>query len=130
MKKAVVGIVRRGEGYAFLQRMDGSWTFPSGKVEKGESLDFALIREVEEETGLVVTPIFNLGSRTWGDVQVFYKVCQVIDGDLQLKEPDNFLSAQWMGAKDILKAAEGHFFAPVQEYLEGHTTRAVHAALN
>jgi 8-oxo-dGTP diphosphatase len=32
----------------------GSWDFPGGKIEPGESLDQALLREVEEETGLTI----------------------------------------------------------------------------
>ncbi|MGW8815101.1 NUDIX domain-containing protein [Gordonia terrae] len=42
-------ILRRNEPSA------GHWSLPGGKVEPGESLDEAVVREVEEETGLAVT---------------------------------------------------------------------------
>ncbi len=37
--------------------MGGIFELPSGKVEPGEALDSALIRKVEEETGLHVTAV-------------------------------------------------------------------------
>ncbi|WP_067904746.1 NUDIX hydrolase [Nocardia vaccinii] len=61
VQQLVVGAVVRHDGKVLLlQRpeddfMGGIWELPSGKVEPGESLDQALIREVKEETGLSVT---------------------------------------------------------------------------
>ncbi len=55
---AVALIDRRGR--VLLQkrrakaRHGGLWEFPGGKVERGESLESALIREIAEELGVVV----------------------------------------------------------------------------
>src|SRR5687768_7672834 len=38
-----------------------NWTTPGGRVEAGESLETALIREVFEETGYQVEPKFVIG---------------------------------------------------------------------
>lgn len=45
--------------YLLLHYIGGHWDLPKGKVEAGESLEQAAMREVQEETGLIVTPISN-----------------------------------------------------------------------
>src|SRR5262249_30061867 len=44
-------IARRPEGRA----MAGLWEFPGGKIEPGDSPEHTLIRELQEELGIVVT---------------------------------------------------------------------------
>ncbi|MEM4240192.1 MAG: NUDIX hydrolase [Candidatus Woesearchaeota archaeon] len=58
----VSAVINDGPSVLLLERppadfMGGIYELPSGKVEKGEPLDEALIREVAEETGLRVNEI-------------------------------------------------------------------------
>lgn len=49
-------------------RIKGNWTgvaFPGGHVEKGESIVDSAIREVNEETGLVVNNLEICGVKDW-----------------------------------------------------------------
>ncbi|HLY40082.1 MAG TPA: NUDIX hydrolase [Terracidiphilus sp.] len=45
-------LVRRGH-----EPLLGKWSLPGGLIEVGETLQSALVREVREETGLVVEPV-------------------------------------------------------------------------
>ena len=61
-----VGAVVIHEGKVLLIRrgkdpLRGRWLVPGGTVERGETLEEALVREVEEETGLLVEPRALLG---------------------------------------------------------------------
>lgn len=58
----VAAVISQDDGRLLMQkRPDGKhhaglWEFPGGKVEKGESPENALVREIEEELGLVIDP--------------------------------------------------------------------------
>lgn len=50
--EAAGGIVSNKNNEILFIRRLGKWDLPKGKIEKGESLEQAALREVEEETGL------------------------------------------------------------------------------
>jgi len=69
--------------------LEGRWSVPGGRVELGETLEQALVREMEEETGLQVEPegllaVFDRVARERGRVQYHYVIvdylCRVTGG--------------------------------------------------
>ena len=66
---AVKALVFLNERFLLIKRSGKTrgdyyfWEFPGGRLEFGESPENALIREVSEETGLIVTPISPIS--TW-----------------------------------------------------------------
>lgn len=57
---AVRGVIIRGEKILLVKSNKGDYKFPGGGVNKGESHNQALIREVVEETGYKIDSILGL----------------------------------------------------------------------
>lgn len=77
-------LIRRGK-----EPLLGRWVVPGGTVELGESLEGALVREMEEETGLTVRPlelltVFDRIERQDGRVAYHYVIadylCEYVAG--------------------------------------------------
>lgn len=63
----VGAVIRDADGRLLLVRRGhepgkGLWSVPGGRIEDGETDEQALVREVAEETGLIVTPGRLIGS--------------------------------------------------------------------
>jgi mutator protein MutT len=79
-------LVRRG-----TEPMKGQWSLPGGLVELGEPLLAAVVREVREETGLMVEPvelvelldrIHRQGERVRYHYVIADYLCRVVGGSL------------------------------------------------
>lgn len=91
----IIFVTQRGYG----EFKDG-WEFPGGKIEKGETPQDALKREIKEELDTEISvgelidtieydyPIFHLS------MDCFW--CEIIKGDLVLKEHE---AARWLNKK-------------------------------
>ena len=114
---AVGGVVLRDDGAVLLVKRGrppraGTWSLPGGKVEAGESIAEAVVREVLEETGLEVVPgsiveVFDRITReeSTGRIRYHYVlvdfVCRVAGG--RLLAASDAEEARWV-ERDELEA--------------------------
>ena len=102
--RAAGGVPVRGRGATaevllIHRRRYDDWTFPKGKVERGETDEACALREVEEETGLVCELGPELASTSYpvGDrpKRVRYWLLRVVGGDLAAR-PGEIDEVRWL----------------------------------
>ena len=71
----------------------GLWSVPGGRVEPGEDDAAAVVREVAEETGLVVEPAGLVGRVRRGHYDIGDYRCSVVGGEL--RAGDDASDARW-----------------------------------
>lgn len=98
------------------------WTFPSGKVESGESGEQAAVRETLEEVGLVVSAVKTLGDRIHPATgrRMIYVVCEVLSGEAHVADADELAAVAWCSRARVAELVPFPFYGPVQEYLDAH----------
>ena len=64
-RKAAGGVVSNPDDQRLMIFRFGKWDLPKGHVEKGETIRYAAVREVQEETGLGNLEIGNLIAKTY-----------------------------------------------------------------
>lgn len=108
----VGGVVIR-DGRALLVRrgkppLRGRWVIPGGTVELGETLHAALVREMQEETQLVVEPlelltVFDRIDRRAGRVVYHYVIadylCRWVSGEA--RAGSDALEVAWVAPSDL-----------------------------
>ena len=74
--EVVAAVIRRGNKVLLASRPvdkpPAGWEFPGGKVEPGETLGAALIRELDEELGVQVIPGDELETLSNGRIKLHF----------------------------------------------------------
>ncbi|NMH79379.1 NUDIX hydrolase [Pseudonocardia xinjiangensis] len=74
----------------------GLWSLPGGRVEPGEDDAAALVREMAEETGLLIRPGPLVGRVQRGPYSIADYRCTIVGGEL--RAGDDALDARWCDA--------------------------------
>ncbi|WP_433247682.1 NUDIX hydrolase [Actinomadura nitritigenes] len=121
---SVAGVVVDDHGRALvIQRRDnGRWEAPGGVLELDEDILTGLRREVEEETGLQVTPTALTGvykNMPRGIVALVFR-CKAEAGTL--RESEETSAFRWVTAGEVAELADEAFAIRVQDALDARPT--------
>lgn len=91
----------------------GAWAFPGGFMEIDETTEQCAIRELEEETGLVVTDIHQIGaySKVNRDPRgrtITVAYLSIIDAPAEVRGQDDAAKAQWFPLSELPSLAFDH----------------------
>ena len=130
MQQVAAGVIRDGSGRILLAERfspcphGGSWEFPGGTREAGESIEACLHRELAEELGIRVRidEAFLVLERPYRDRELDLHVflCTHVDGDPQCLEVKDW---RWVEPEDIgrwnLTGADRRIFEALKARWDG-----------
>jgi phosphatase NudJ len=101
-------VVRRGHRFLLTQeqKYGSTWSIPGGRVEPGEQLVDAAIREVLEETGVPihidgVLRVEHTPSETGARVRVLFTGSPIDDTEPKTQADEESLGAAWLTLDEI-----------------------------
>ncbi len=103
------GIIINNERFLITQRKENSnqnlkWEFPGGKLEKGESPEEGLKREISEELGIEVKvgDVFEVVYHKYEDktILLLCYICKYLSGQVRAIECNDF---EWVSLNNITK---------------------------
>lgn len=105
----IIGIIIKKDNKTLIlyHNKTGEYSIPTGKVEYREKDEEAVIREAEEETGLIITKCSYKGfvkfKRKKDDKDIIIRVYKADDynGTATNKEPDKHYSLRWLSKQEI-----------------------------
>ncbi len=107
VRHGAVGVLEQGNKYLMIKRAmgvikGGTWCFPGGHLEAGETSAQAVTREFAEELGVTVRPLLQMGSINVPDTNHRLAIWRVehIDGEYK-PDPREIADLRWVDAEGI-----------------------------
>jgi 8-oxo-dGTP pyrophosphatase MutT (NUDIX family) len=122
------GIVQNSKGeYLFIKRL-GYWDLPKGKLDKGESIEAAAVREVEEEcgiTGLTITGEATLTYHTYTHkekevlkITYWYPMQTDFTGELVPQTEEDITEARWFTKAEVYDIVLKNTYASITDLIK------------
>ena len=106
-RRGVIAVCPRGSELLVIKRSDhvpapGKYCFPGGGIEAGESEEEALVRELDEELGVCVTPIRRLWqSETHWSVELCWWLTDFDQSEAIRPNPNEVAEFHWLSPEGI-----------------------------
>lgn len=107
MIEVTAAIIEKGDKFLIARRakgnhLSGFWEFPGGKIEKGETAEACLSRELNEELQIIVSVKRFVGESHFKypnkTINLKAFTCSIIRGEIQLKDHDK---VEWITLQEI-----------------------------
>jgi ADP-ribose pyrophosphatase YjhB (NUDIX family) len=119
--EAAGGLVKnKKDEYLFIFRK-GKWDLPKGKIDKGESISAAALREVEEECGVgkltivkELAPTYHTYEQGGKDIlkkTYWFEMDCADDSPLKPQTEEDITDAKWLSVKDLGQVHENTYGA-------------------
>jgi 8-oxo-dGTP diphosphatase len=103
MIPVVAALIKKNDNFLIGQRargeLKGYWEFPGGKVEFDETQEEAIVREIEEELGIIVNPKVTLKTFNhnydFANIELTLIEC-LFDGVQEINLVDSHEEYQWI----------------------------------
>lgn len=117
----MLGIVcRRGRVLLVKRQKDDDfvWSLPGGKIEAGETKEYAIIREIREESGVDCVAVREIGSRVHPVTgrPLSYWECRYHAGVLYPRI-STIEKAEWVTREEALERLGEMLFDPAKDFL-------------
>lgn len=125
--KAAGGIVNDHKGRKlFIYRLD-KWDLPKGKIEVGENIEEAALREIEEECGVneltINKPlndtfhIYKLNDKIILKQTYWFDISSIYRGSLVPQLEEDITKVEWLSDNEIADKVMGNTYASIKELL-------------
>lgn len=110
--KVVYAFIQNSEGQVLMvENHEGHWSFPGGRVEKGETLAEAAVREAYEETNLIIKignimAIDEVKFSERNHHAIFFTFeGKIISGNEEIKMPEEIFYIEWVDMDQVERRA-------------------------
>lgn len=119
-------VMKDGKVFLIQRALDddfepGTWAFPGGKIEEGEAPDLAVVRELQEETGLSATYQEPLAVEANEDGSTSHYYAVLVDGEIEL-EQEEIAQSGWFDLaelpENIIKGQKDRYKSLIQKSIE------------
>ncbi len=116
-----------GKFLAIKRRDNGHWELPGGVLEPGETASAGVVREVEEETGLVVEPVRLSGvyQNMTRDILALVFLARQVAGEPRTS--DESVQVDWLTADQVRERMTEAYAVRLLDAVQEHDATPVRA---